>query len=78
MIISYLLPFYMAFLIMVFKELSLTDFKKVKDRYIWMVLIVAFGVIGYFFYFSFKRKLITERKFHPDFTKTRYYQSKSN
>jgi hypothetical protein len=66
----YLLTFQLAFLILVYIELNLTDFKRQRDKFIWMVIILAFGILGYFLYFSFKRKLIEKRKFLPDF-KTR-------
>lgn len=78
MIVPYLLPFQIVFLILVFIELSLTDFRKTRDKYVWFLLILVFGIFGYFIYFSFKRKLIKKRKFRPDFNKTGYYRSKSS
>ena len=48
-------------------ELSLTRFNKRQDKYYWFMLVLVFGVLGYFFYITFKRRLIAKRKFDPQF-----------
>jgi len=49
-------------------ELYLTKFKKKSDKHIWFLIVVVFGFYGYAFYLAYRRRLVTKRKFNPDFT----------
>lgn len=49
------------------RELHLTPFKRRTDKFIWFFVVLVFGIIGYSFYISFRRRLILKRKFQPNF-----------
>ncbi len=63
------LVFYLRamFILLFLSELIKTRFRKKKDKIIWFFTAIIFGSIGYFFWISFKRKLVMKRNFNPDF-----------
>ena len=56
-----------GFLYFFARELYLTTFKRNQDKYIWFLLVAAFGFYGYSFFLAYKRRLVLKRKFQPKF-----------
>ena len=61
--------FRIIFFVLFLLELKYLKFKYKRDKYIWIGIILIFSYIGYFFFLIYKRKLITKRKFRPNFKK---------
>ena len=63
-------PYYnIIFFILFLLELRFLNFKHKRDKYIWTGIILMFSYIGYSLFLVFKRRLITKRKFQPDFNR---------
>lgn len=63
MIIALQIIFFLLFIL----ELRFLHFKRKKDRYIWMGIVLLFGCLGYSLFIVFRRKLLLKRKFNPKF-----------
>ena len=56
-----------VFVILLFFEFNLLKFKKKSTKWILLICILIFGYIAFFFFQTFKRKLILRRRFNPKF-----------
>ncbi len=63
------LYFRFAFFVLFLMELRFLNFKRKRDKYLWIGIILIFSYIGYAFFLVFKRRLIIKRKFEPNFNR---------
>lgn|GEM_PF-2026128 len=63
-----LITLQILFLLLVGWELFRERFYRPRDRYLWFLMVLTFGVFGYFLYLTFKRRWVAKRKFNPKFT----------
>jgi hypothetical protein len=57
-------------------EVRQLNFKHSRDKYIWLGIVLVFGYFGYAFFLVYKRRLLTKRRFSPDFGKRKVMVAK--
>ena len=66
---------YILFFLFLFLEFRFIKFKKVGYKWLWLFFAIFLGYTFYFFFQTFKRKMIVRRKFSPQFN---IYEEESN